>query len=478
MFWTMFIYLTYMRKIYLFIVLAVISISFIKASSLDEAKTFYLKGEYSKALPVFLEQYAENPKNASVNQWLGVSLLRTGQPDEAVKYLEFANSKGILEAPLYLAEIKYKNYDFKGAGAMFDKYQAALKKSKKTMPDDATLLFEAYKRARIMLDHVEKIQVVDSLVVDKESFFKAYKISPETGSLNSPDILPYKKPALPTVVFMPESKSRMLWAMNDSTGTMFLEETVKLIDEKWDKYSQLGDNLNEGGDANYPFMMPDGTTLYYASNGDSSIGGYDIFISRKDIENGGFLQPQNMGMPYNSPYDDYLLVIDEFTGAGWWATDRNRIPGKLTVYIFIPNELRENYDINDPNIVSLAALKNIRDTWAPNADYESFMEKVNKANQSQQVKKKDFIFPLSGKRVYTTLKDFKNREARSIMEQLLRANKQLEKDIETMSTLRKEYSSASNKSALSEKIIRLENQIEKERADISELENAVRRAEK
>lgn len=467
-----------MRKIYLFIVLAVLNLFFIKASSLDEAKTFYLKGEYAKALPVFMEQYAENPKNAPVNQWLGVSLLRTGKPDEAVKYLEFANSKGILEAPLYLAEIKYKNYDFKGAGAMFDKYQAALKKSKKTMPEDAAELFEAYKRARIMLDHVEKIQVVDSLIVDKETFFKAYKISPETGSLNTVDILPYRKPALPTVVFMPESKSRMLWAMNDSIGIMFLEETVKLIDEKWDKYSPLGDNLNEGGDANYPFMMPDGTTLYYASNGDNSIGGYDIFISRKDIENGGFLQPQNMGMPYNSPYDDYLLVIDEFTGAGWWATDRNQIPGKLTVYIFIPNELRENYDMNDPNIISLAALKNIRDTWVPNADYESFMEKVNKASHSKEVKKKDFIFPLSGKRVYTTLKDFKNREARSIMEQLIRASKQLDKDIETMAALRKEYSSASNKSALSEKIIRLENQIEKERADIAELENAVRRAEK
>lgn len=467
-----------MKRIYLFIVLAALPVFFIKAASLDEAKTFYLKGEYEKALPVFLEQYAENPKNASVNQWLGVSLLRTGKPDEAVKYLEFANSKGVLEAPLYLAEIKYKDYDFKGAGAMFDKYQAALKKAKKTMPDDARVLFEAYKRARIMLDHVEKIQVVDSLVVDKESFFKAYKISPETGTLNPVDILPYKKPALPTVVFMPESKSRMLWAMNDSVGRMFLEETVKLIDDKWDKYTPLGDNLNDGGDANYPFMMPDGTTLYYASNGDNSIGGYDIFISRKDIENGGFLQPQNMGMPYNSPYDDYLLVIDEFTGAGWWATDRNRIPGKLTVYIFIPNELRENYDVNDPDIISLAALRNIRNTWVPNAGYEAFMEKVNKANQSKAVKKKDFIFPLSDKRVYTTLKDFKSREARSIMEQLLSARKLLEKDEETMSALRKEYASDSNKASVSEKIIRLENQIEKERNDISELENAVRRAEK
>lgn len=466
-----------MKKKYLFIILAVIAVFVIKASTLDEAKALYLQGEYEKALPIFLEQYTQSPRNASVNHWIGVSLLRTGKPDEAVPYLEFANSRGILEAPLYLAEIKYKNYDFKGAGAMFDKYLAALKKSKKTMSDDAEKLYEAYKRARIMLDHVEKIQVVDSLIVDKDSFFKAYKLSPETGSLNSPAILPYEKPALPTVVFMPESKSRMLWAMSDSVGNTFLQETVKLIDDRWDKYTPLGKKLNDGGDANYPFMMPDGVTLYYASNGDNSIGGYDIFISRKDIENGGYLKPQNIGMPYNSPFDDYLLVIDEFTGAGWWATDRNRIPGKLTVYIFIPNSIRENYDVNDPDIISLAALKSIRDTWVPDADYESFVEKISKADQNDVEKKKDFIFHFPNKKVYTTWNDFKNPEARSIMEQLLRADKQLKKDLETMGKLRREYSSGTDKAALSDKIIQLENRINKQRDNIYELENAVRRAE-
>ncbi len=60
-----------------------------------------------------------------------------------------------------------------------------------------------------------------------------------------------------------------------------------------------------------PFFMSDGVTLYYANDGDESIGGYDIFISRKGED--GFLQPQNIGMPYNSPYDDYMLAIDEVT---------------------------------------------------------------------------------------------------------------------------------------------------------------------
>ena len=84
-------------------------------------------------------------------------------------------------------------------------------------------------------------------------------------------------------------------------------------------------------------MMSDGITLYYANDGDNTLGGYDIFMTRKG-DDGRFLQPQNIGMPYNSPYDDYMLAIDEVTGAGWWATDRNQIPDSVTIYVFVPND--------------------------------------------------------------------------------------------------------------------------------------------
>ena len=226
----------------------------------------------------------------------------------------------------------------------------------------------------------------------------AYKIAPEAGTLNMTDVLPYEKPQDTTEVFIPEFRNRMLWAMPDSTGTLRLTETYKLNSGKWDKYTFLTEDLNDNGNANYPFMMADGTTLYYACDGDNSIGGYDIYMSQKNFDTGEYLQPQNIGMPYNSPYDDYLLVIDEMTGAGWWATDRNRIPGKITIYIFIPNEIRQNYDVDNENIASLAAVKSIRDTWEPGADYSSILEEIAMNNEEKETEKKDFIFHITNAR--------------------------------------------------------------------------------
>ena len=93
--------------------------------------------------------------------------------------------------------------------------------------------------------------------------------------------------------------------------------------------------------------MPDGVTLYFANNGENSLGGYDIFMTRRsdgDGEGKEYFQPQNVGMPYNSPFNDFMMAIDEASGLGWWATDRNQIPGKVTVYVFIPSQMRVNVE--------------------------------------------------------------------------------------------------------------------------------------
>lgn len=169
-----------------------------------------------------------------------------------------------------------------------------------------------------MLGNVEKIQVFDSLTVDKSNFLKAYKLSKETGSLNTADILPAGLECNTPEVFMPQSANRMVWSVADSTGCVRLAETYRLADGKWDHATLLPASLNDGGDAAYPFVMADGTTIYFASNGDGSIGGYDIFMSRKDFSTGEYLNPQNIGFPYNSPTTTICLSS---------TNDRHRLVG-------------------------------------------------------------------------------------------------------------------------------------------------------
>ncbi|MDE6081303.1 MAG: hypothetical protein K2F70_03435, partial [Muribaculaceae bacterium] len=123
--------------------------------------------------------------------------------------------------------------------------------------------------------------------------------------------------------------------------------------------------------------MNDGVTLYFANDGENSIGGYDIFITRRNDE-GKFFQPQNLGMPYNSPYNDYMLAIDEQNGVCWWATDRNKIPGKVTIYTFIPSEMRVNYEVDDPDLASYARIDSYKKTWAEGKDYTKLLNRISK----------------------------------------------------------------------------------------------------
>ena len=102
--------------------------------------------------------------------------------------------------------------------------------------------------------------------------------------------------------------------------------------------------FDTGGNDDFPFLLSDGTTLYFASDGEGSIGGYDIFVSRMNTEDGCFLRPDNLGMPFNSPANDYMMAINEVANLGWFASDRNQPQGKVCVYVFVPNDKRVKVD--------------------------------------------------------------------------------------------------------------------------------------
>lgn len=440
------------------------------AITLNEAREMYRAGDFEGALPTFLEEIKKKPKDASLNQWVGVCLMQAGRHDEAIPHLKLAHSKNVVEAPRYLAEIAFQKYDFDGAEEYIDLYDAALKKAKKSMPDEIADLRRRVLLAGNMLERVEKIVIIDSVSVDREEFFRAYRLSPGSGSINSVDILPEDCDyAEPTTVFMPETQSLMLWAAPSDDDEYELVESGKLFDGSWEKPHKLDDALNISGDDNFPFLMPDGVTLYYANNGDGSIGGYDIFISRK--EDGSFLQPQNIGMPYNSPYDDYLLAIDEITGIGWWATDRNQLEDSITIYKFIPSDLRQNYDSGADDLVDKARITDFRSTWEEGKDYADILKKIDKIEISKNSNKKEFTFALPGGRVYTRMSDFRSPRAKALMEEYLDAVEEFKADEAALQKLRLKYRNGDRSSV--DAIKNLEQKINAGRNALRKKANAV-----
>ena len=453
------------------------------AVTLQQAKALYLKEKYEEALVAFEELYnksARNKKDASINHWLGVCLYKTGKKAESEKYFEYASSKSVAESKMYLSKLAYSNHEFDKAYEYMEEYVDMMRENDKEISEEASRHLDAARSAKSMYEHVEKIAIIDSLVVDKRDFFLAYKLSPETGRFATSDILPYEKPDSLTAVFVPENGERMMWVGLDSIGGTQLMETNRLLDNTWEAYQAIKGELNLAGDVAFPFMMPDGSTLYYSCNGDGALGVYDIFMSRKISEDCTFFQPQNVGMPYNSPYDDYLLVIDEVTGIGWWATDRNQIPGKLTIYIFIPNEVRENYSIDDPKLYSYANVNSIRDTWAEGADYSEYFERIEAIGKQENENKADFEFEVAKGVIYTSLDDTKSTEGRNYLEQYLEVKQAQSEAMALLKELRKEYAEggATERSTLKSKIFQLEKAVLKRGQELQQLSNNVIKIER
>ncbi len=82
---------------------------------------------------------------------------------------------------------------------------------------------------------------------------------------------------------------------------------VKLPNGQWSLALNLGSTINTPYNEESPFMSPDGITFYFASEGHSSMGGYDIMFSILG-EDGQFSAPMNMGYPINTTDDDLFLV--------------------------------------------------------------------------------------------------------------------------------------------------------------------------
>ncbi len=78
------------------------------------------------------------------------------------------------------------------------------------------------------------------------------------------------------------------------------------------------------------YLHPDGKTMYFASEGFNSMGGYDIFMSKK--KQGIWSAPINMGYPINTPYDDYFFAMTANGKYAYIASNRAGGKGGFDIY--------------------------------------------------------------------------------------------------------------------------------------------------
>lgn len=414
------------------------------AAPIDDAKKLYNNGEYEQAAEALRKIVKKTPKDGTANYYLGAALYALGDYAEARGPLTVAEGSNVADASRLLAIIALDGYDANTASAHITTWEKALTKAKKAIPQELTEMQRRSMQMRNMLGNVEKIEILDSISVDSAEFFNAYRLSAAAGRVLPPEAVRRIGAGTPgrdlSVAYMPQNNSEILWAETDDEGTYILYGADILDDGTVDHPAPLDEDLGEGGNAKFPFLMPDGVTLYFANDGENSLGGYDIFMTRRS-DDGSYFQPQNMGMPYNSPFNDYMLAIDETSGLGWWATDRNAEPGQITIYIFSPSQMRVNVSPADENLAHYAKLDNLSLIRDADQDYKAILAERLPAEEegTAKVARNRFVLDMGNGRIYTSVSDFRNSAARSAMLEAIATEIELNKHLAAEEALRDKY---------------------------------------
>lgn len=113
----------------------------------------------------------------------------------------------------------------------------------------------------------------------------------------------------------------------------------KLPNGEWTDPVNLGPTINTQYDEDYPRISEDGNTLYFASKGHNSMGGYDVFRSEWDDRLKRWSRPENLGYPLNDTQDNFTFSMSETGRYGYLSKVRPEGFGDLDIYKVIFNEV-------------------------------------------------------------------------------------------------------------------------------------------
>ena len=186
----------------------------------------------------------------------------------------------------------------------------------------------AAQNALNMTDFCAVPSVVARQRFSRKDFFLFYPLQaqdwhPSPNPLDSLDAYP---------LYFPKDDDVVYFSAPDRSGSRSLFVTEDL-DSLWRAPRLAGESLLSLGSEIYPMLSPDRKTLYFASDGLFGMGGFDLYASAWDEENYCWGDPVNLGFPFSSPADDFLLMDTEDGKYTLFAS--NRDCGADSVYVYV-----------------------------------------------------------------------------------------------------------------------------------------------
>lgn len=114
--------------------------------------------------------------------------------------------------------------------------------------------------------------------------------------------------------------------MEGSVGGTDIFVSRRNADNTWTKPENLGNKINTEGNEMFPFVTSEGN-LIFASDGHLGLGGLDLFITDPKMS-----KVINMGTPLNTNADDFGLILNTEMKKGYFSSNRNGGKGDDDIY--------------------------------------------------------------------------------------------------------------------------------------------------
>lgn len=454
--------------------LGIITIAY--AQSPQQADKYFQDKNYQQAEILYQRLVARYPKTPLYCYRYARCLYERQDYEKAIEYFKSTTAKYGL-ANFYIGESAFQTYMFDNAVKYFDTYLASI--------DTTHANWKAVQKRRSqcivgqrLIKHVQDIVITDTFIMPKQTFLSAYHLTKEAGTISANKEM--------HITFTNSRNNRqIITRYDDNDSITSLYSTEKLIDGWADTIPFYQDPQHS---INFPFLLNDGVTLYFATERSDGMGGLDIYRTRYDSDAENFLRSENIGFPFNSPYNDYMLAVDENEGIGYFATDRDCEVDSVTIIQFVWDE-KKDYLLTSPDDTTtrqIAQLKVIKiDSVAHgnakialSTDFLSNFTSSDYSHISLQTPP-DFQFVVADGVEYTQYSDFTNAEALEMFRTYEQALIIHQKDNEKLDNLRMQYINASSeqRSRLSTTIQNLEETTAKQQLILKQKEKQIRKLE-
>ena len=208
-----------------------------------------------------------------------------------------------------------------------------------------------------MTDFCATPHVVARQRFSRKDFFLFYPLKPQSwhaapNPLDSLEGFP---------LYHPKGDDVIYFSAIDRAGTRSIFVTEDL-DSLWRAPRLAGETVTSTGSEIFPMLSADGNTLYFASDGLYGMGGYDLYASAWDAQTQSWGTPVNLGFPFSSPADDFLLMDTEDGKYTLFASNRDCSKDSVYVYVLEYEKVRERTPVRGhDDLVRIAALRPVND---------------------------------------------------------------------------------------------------------------------